>query len=97
VHLPDETPTIIIQSPSKSSLAVREDDNGIAASESSPENDYHTPVFYAGGDDQSNLQLSGVGVFSPAVSTPPSPKITRNQLQLDQLRQRSQHETEIES
>jgi len=101
VHLPHE----IRQPPLDTSLGGSKlgapaDDNVVALAVSSPENESNTPVFYAGGDDQSNLQLSGVGVFSPAESTPPSPTITRNQLQLDgkdELRQRNQHQTETEN
>ncbi len=51
-------------------------------------------VFYAGGDDQSNLKLSGIEVFSPAGSQPPSPTFSRKGLAFDgkeHLRNRLQH------
>lgn len=40
-------------------------------------------IFYAGGEDQSNLKLSGIEVFSPAASQPPSPTISRQRLPFD--------------
>ena len=86
MHLPHEThqaPTIIVQAPLEVSLSGPVNNNA--------ENESHPPVFYASGDGQSNLQLSGVGVFSPAVSTPPSPKTAQ------QLRQRNQHQAETDS
>ena len=39
-------------------------------------------VFYAD-DSENNLKLSGVGVFSPAASQPPSPIISRQQLNVE--------------
>ncbi|PPQ68428.1 hypothetical protein CVT24_004849 [Panaeolus cyanescens] len=39
-------------------------------------------VFYA--EEDNNLKLSGVGVFSPAASQPPSPTISRHHLPLDE-------------
>lgn len=39
-------------------------------------------VFYAD-DSENNLKLSGVGVFSPEASQPPSPTITRRQLNVE--------------
>jgi hypothetical protein len=39
-------------------------------------------VFYAD-DSENNLKLSGVGVFSPAASQPPSPVISRQQLNVE--------------
>ena len=51
-------------------------------------------IFYAGGDDHSNLKLSGIEVFSPAGSQSPSPTISRQRLAFDgkeQLRNRLQH------
>jgi hypothetical protein len=54
-------------------------------------------VFYAGGDDQSNLKLSGIEVLSPAGSQPPSPTISRKGLAYDgkeHLRNRLQQHVE---
>jgi len=38
------------------------------------------PIFYASAGEEHNLKLSGVDVFSPAASQPPSPTLTRQQL-----------------
>lgn len=51
-------------------------------------------IFYAGGDDHSNLKLSGIEVFSPAGSQSPSPTISRKRLAFEgkeHLRNRSHH------
>jgi len=53
-----------------------------------------TTIFYAGGDDHSNLKLSGIEVFSPAGSQSPSPTISRKRLAFEgkeHLRNRLQH------
>ncbi|KAF9049990.1 hypothetical protein BJ165DRAFT_1455614 [Panaeolus papilionaceus] len=47
-------------------------------------------VFYAGEDN--NLKLSGVGVFSPAASQPPSPTISRHHLPFDNTSRQSKKE-----
>ena len=41
------------------------------------------PVFYA--SEENSLTLSGVGVFSPAASQPPSPTISRRHLPLNEM------------
>ncbi|KAH9485113.1 hypothetical protein JR316_0002020 [Psilocybe cubensis] len=53
-------------------------------------------VFYAG---ESSLKLSGVGVFSPAASLPPSPTLSRRDLTdlgSESLRHRKQHAVQME-
>ncbi|PPQ89704.1 hypothetical protein CVT25_014105 [Psilocybe cyanescens] len=106
VHL--QTPSIMLNgaiSPASDS-AFSDSDSGIdhnlhnrirsplsdSASEASDSVSSLPPaVFYAG---ESSLKLSGVGVFSPAASLPPSPTLSRRNLSdfgSETLRHRTQH------
>lgn len=62
-----------IRSPLSDSISEVYDDNKLSSSQ--------PPVFYAG--EENSLTLSGVGVFSPATSRPPSPTINRRDLPLN--------------
>jgi len=64
-----------IRSPLSDSISEVYDDNKLSSSQ--------PPVFYAG--EENSLTLSGVGVFSPATSQPPSPTISRGHLPLNEM------------
>ncbi|KAL0956414.1 hypothetical protein HGRIS_002562 [Hohenbuehelia grisea] len=50
------------------------------AGERLPSLDVSTPHAYFASEEENSLRLSGVGVFSPATSQPPSPTLTRRRL-----------------
>ncbi|KAJ4001570.1 hypothetical protein F5050DRAFT_1331469 [Lentinula boryana] len=56
--------------------------------------DVRLTAYFTSGDH--NLELSGVGVFSPATSRPPSPTISRRKLEPDTHSTPSLHEFEVD-
>ena len=100
----ETTPTIHIEMPSEdSSTSFSESDRGSSVDHSAQRRSHNSSPpttdedgayltqFYAGGDDHNNLELSGVGVFSPAASCPASPITGRKQLSFEGKELRHRH------
>ncbi|KAJ4483248.1 hypothetical protein J3R30DRAFT_3655623 [Lentinula aciculospora] len=87
VHARREPPSIHIrEADSSPSIAVRDSLSTLS--------DVRITEYFTSGDH--NLELSGVGVFSPATSRPPSPTISRRKLEPEFQDKTSQHDFEID-
>ncbi|KAJ3733499.1 hypothetical protein DFJ43DRAFT_206627 [Lentinula guzmanii] len=103
VHARREPPSIHIREPSLDQYDAHnhfftlgsDSSQSIAGTDSSTTpSDVRLTAYFTSGDH--NLELSGVGVFSPATSRPPSPTTSRRKLEPDTHSTPSFHEFEVD-
>ncbi|KAJ3989910.1 hypothetical protein F5890DRAFT_1483479 [Lentinula detonsa] len=103
VHARREPPSIHIREPSLDqydthnhffTLGSDSSQSIVGTDSSTTPSDVRLTAYFTSGDH--NLELSGVGVFSPATSRPPSPTISRRKLEPDTHSTPSLHEFEVD-